>query len=156
MEIHKNKEFHELQVNVCFNYSMCYWTLIYAFGNCREIISKMICKNLILKIFIWFSPIVFFPWYYPQIYIWDICVVAKSCPTLYDPMDYSLPGSPVHGIFQARILEWITISSSRGSSWPSWGICRGIYPYISYGFFYSCFSSWCILYSLLLREKYNH
>ena len=33
-------------------------------------------------------------------------------------MDYSLPGSPVHGISQARILEWVAISFSRGSSWP--------------------------------------
>ena len=32
--------------------------------------------------------------------------VAQSCPTLSDPMDYSLPGSSVHGIFQARELEW--------------------------------------------------
>ena len=40
--------------------------------------------------------------------------VAQSCPTL--SMDCSLPGSSVHGIFQARILEWVAISSSRGSS----------------------------------------
>ena len=33
-------------------------------------------------------------------------VVAQSCPTLRDPMDYSLPGSSIHGILQARILEW--------------------------------------------------
>ena len=32
--------------------------------------------------------------------------VAQSCPTLSDPMDYSLPGSSVHGVFQARVLEW--------------------------------------------------
>ena len=32
--------------------------------------------------------------------------VAQSCPTLSDPMDHSLPGSSVHGIFQARVLEW--------------------------------------------------
>ena len=32
--------------------------------------------------------------------------VAQLCPTLRDPMDYSLPGSPIHGIFQARVLEW--------------------------------------------------
>ena len=32
--------------------------------------------------------------------------VAQSCPTLSDPMDYSLPGSSTHGIFQARVLEW--------------------------------------------------
>ena len=44
--------------------------------------------------------------------------VAQSCPTLCDPMDCSLPGSSVHGIFQARVLEWVAISFSRGSSWP--------------------------------------
>ena len=44
--------------------------------------------------------------------------VAWLCPTLFDPMDYSLPGSSVHGIFQARVLEWVAISFSRGSSWP--------------------------------------
>ena len=38
--------------------------------------------------------------------------VAQSCPTLCDPMNYSLPGSSVHGIFQARILEWVAISYS--------------------------------------------
>ena len=46
---------------------------------------------------------------------------AKSlqlCPTLYDPMDYSPPGSSIHGILQARILEWVAISFSRGSSLP--------------------------------------
>ena len=41
---------------------------------------------------------------------------VQSCPTLCDPMDYSLPGSSVYGIFQARILEWVAISLSRGSS----------------------------------------
>ena len=44
--------------------------------------------------------------------------VAQSCPTLCDPMDCSLSGSSVHGIFQARVLEWIAISFSRGSSRP--------------------------------------
>ena len=42
--------------------------------------------------------------------------VAQSCPTLCDPMDCSLSGSYTHGIFQARVLEWIAISFSRGSS----------------------------------------
>ena len=46
------------------------------------------------------------------------CLVAKSCPTLSNFMDCSLSGSSVHGISQERILEWVTISSSRGSSWP--------------------------------------
>ena len=38
---------------------------------------------------------------------------AQSCPTLSDPMDYSLPRSSVHGIFQARVLEWVAIAFSR-------------------------------------------
>ena len=38
--------------------------------------------------------------------------VAQSCPTLHDPMDCSLPGSSVHGIFQARVLEWVAIAFS--------------------------------------------
>ena len=44
--------------------------------------------------------------------------VAQLCPTLCNPLDCSLPGTSVHGIFQARVLEWIAISFSRGSSRP--------------------------------------
>ena len=44
--------------------------------------------------------------------------VAQSCPTLWDPVDCSPPGSSIHGILQARILEWVAISFSRGSSQP--------------------------------------
>ena len=48
-----------------------------------------------------------------------VCMlVTQLCPTVCDPMDYSLPGSSVYGILQARILEWIAILFSRGSSWP--------------------------------------
>ena len=47
-----------------------------------------------------------------------VCSVAKLCLTLCDPMDCSPPGSSVHGIFHARILEWVAISSSRGSCLP--------------------------------------
>ena len=39
--------------------------------------------------------------------------VPQSCPTLCDPMDYSLSGSSVHGILQARVLEWVAISFSK-------------------------------------------
>ena len=42
--------------------------------------------------------------------------VAQSCPTLSDPMDYSLSGSSIHGIFQARVLEWVAISTLPSSS----------------------------------------
>ena len=44
--------------------------------------------------------------------------VVQSCPALCDPMDCSLSGSSLHGIFQARILEWVAISFSRRSSQP--------------------------------------
>ena len=44
--------------------------------------------------------------------------VAQSCPTLCDPMDCSPPGSSIHGILQARVLEWVAISFSRESSRP--------------------------------------
>ena len=46
------------------------------------------------------------------------CLVAKLCLTLCDPVDCSLSGSSIHGISQTRILEWVVISSARGSSWP--------------------------------------
>ena len=44
--------------------------------------------------------------------------VAQSWPTLCDPMDCSLPGSSIHGIFQARVLEWVAICFSRAPSQP--------------------------------------
>ena len=59
---------------------------------------------------------------------WDFSrnsVRAQSCPTLWDPMVCSLPGSSVHGIFQARLLDWVATSYSRGS-WPrdqTWVSC---------------------------------
>ena len=43
-------------------------------------------------------------------------LLAQSCPILCNPTDCSLPGSSVHGILQARILEWVAIYFSRGSS----------------------------------------
>ena len=58
--------------------------------------------------------------------------VTQLCLTLCDPMDCSPPGSSLHGIFQARILEWVAISSSMGSSQcrdqthVSWISCRQI------------------------------
>ena len=51
------------------------------------------------------------------------CAQSLSCVQPCNPMDCSPPGSSVHGIFQARILEWVGISYSRGSSWPRDGTC---------------------------------
>ena len=63
------------------------------------------------------------------------CVLTHSAVTLCDPMDCSLPGSSVHGIFQARILEWVAISYSRGSSWSRDQTC------VSY---VSCIGRWVL------------
>ena len=47
-----------------------------------------------------------------------VCVISHfSCVQLCDPMDGSPPGSPIHGVLQARTLEWMAMSPSRGSSW---------------------------------------
>ena len=48
----------------------------------------------------------------------ELCMCTQSCLTLVDPIDCSLPGSSVHGLFQARILKQVVISLFRGSSWP--------------------------------------
>ena len=64
-----------------------------------------------------------------------MCSVAQSCPTLYDPMDCSPPGSSVHGILQARILEWVAISFSRGSSRPRDQTASFASPALAGGFF---------------------
>ena len=53
-------------------------------------------------------------------FLFSVCCakLLQSCPTVCDPTDCSPPGSSVHGILQAGILEWLAMPSSRGSSWP--------------------------------------
>ena len=51
-------------------------------------------------------------------FLQSVCEVAQSCPILCNPVDWSLPGSSVLEIFQTRVLDWIAISFSRGSSRP--------------------------------------
>ena len=59
-----------------------------------------------------------------------LCVLAtQSCPVLCDPLDYSSPGFPVLGILQARILEWVSMPSSKGSNVGS------MLPALTGGFF---------------------
>ena len=61
----------------------------------------------------WKSPASQFP------FILYVCVlVTQSCPDLCDPIDCSPPGSSVHEILEARILEWVAVPFSRASSWP--------------------------------------
>ena len=72
-------------------------------------------------------------------YLWTWCEskVAQSCLTLCNHMDCNLPGSFVHGIFQARILEWVAISCSR-RSYPTQGLnpdlphCRQMLYHLSH------------------------
>ena len=54
----------------------------------------------------------------PDVGLMQASEVAQPCPTLCDPMDCSLPGASVHGIFQARVLKWVATAFSRGSSQP--------------------------------------
>ena len=65
----------------------------------------------------------------------DVFVLTQSCPTLFHPVDWGLPGSSVHGIFQARILEQVAISYSRGSSQPWDRTCVSCVSCIANGFF---------------------
>ena len=51
-------------------------------------------------------------------YMYTCAKSLQSCLTLWDPMECSLPGSSVHGILQARILEWVSVPSSTGSAQP--------------------------------------
>ena len=60
-----------------------------------------------------------------------VCSVTQLCPTLCNPMDCSPPGFSVHGILQARILEWVAMPSSRG-------YCRWILHQLSYQGSTSC------------------
>ena len=58
--------------------------------------------------------------YAPNMMLLFGCLVTKSCTTVYNPMNCSLPGSSVHGISQTRILEWIAISFSTGDLPPKY------------------------------------
>ena len=74
-----------------------------------------------------------------KIYSCCCCLVTKSCPTFCNATDSSLPGFSVHGVSQARILKWVAISFSRGSSWSRDRTCV------------SCVG-WWILYHWATRE----
>ena len=90
-------------------------------------ILSSVCEEQQIKF--WRSPVPLYDlvrwcWTFPHEVKLSTCwmskwvIVSQLCPTLCDPMDYSLPGSSVRGILQARILEWVTIDFSRGSSQP--------------------------------------
>ena len=76
-------------------------------------------ENMYMYICIWMYMYTLIIYILIHLYIYEwVNEVAQSCPTLCDPMACSLQGSSVHGIFQERVLEWVAISFSRGSSRP--------------------------------------
>ena len=78
------------------------------FKDCLLVISQ---KNLGKK-----NVVIISEYAYPIVHFSEMCVL--SYVQLCDLMDGSLPGSSAHGILKARILEWVAMFSSRGSSWP--------------------------------------
>ena len=70
----------------------------------------------------------------------EVCMlIAQLCLTLSDPMDYSLLGSSVHGILQARIWQWLAMPSSRGSSQPRY---QTQVSHIAGRFFFTIRATW--------------
>ena len=84
------------RTNLVNPYSSFFW-------SCQHLFWNMFYESF-LSIFYWYAHC--------------CCSVSQLRPTLCDPMDYSPPGSSVHGILLAKILEWVAISFSRGSSPP--------------------------------------
>ena len=85
------------------------WALGLVISCDKLILYKYICY---LYVYLWHINIL----RHLHLYMKGVCV--QLCLTYCDSRDCSLSGSAVHGISQARILEWAAISSSRGSSWP--------------------------------------
>ena len=70
------------------------------------------------------------------------CALSSSCPTLYDPVNCSLPRSSVHGILQERILEGVAVPSSKGSSWPRDQVLISLPSPALAGRFFTSSASW--------------
>ena len=95
---------------------------------------------------------------YSLIFEWH--VHAQVCLALCDPVDCSAPGFSVHGIFQARIPEWVAISLSRGSSRPKDQICVSCVSCIGRRILYHCASwqqnLWLLIMNLLVLSHSKH
>ena len=85
-------------------------------GKTIELFFSTSPKTLVYEI--WYGTSVQTSWAQHQVQDFLYVLVPRSCPTLCDLMDCSPPDSSIHGIFQARILEWGAISFSRGSPRP--------------------------------------
>ena len=106
--------------------------LLCALQNCLNLITgSEVAKTFISFLLLWSLGITHCILFEVKVKV----LVAHLCLTLYDPMDCSLPGSSIHGILQARILEWVAIPFSRASAQPrdQTQVSR-----IAGGFFTSC------------------
>ena len=106
-------DFHFHSIHYIMHYHLLFFFFLQ--GSLREVISKLVSRMVILPL------VILLPTFFGLVYLLvghPCYLVTKLCPTLYYPMNCSLPGSSVRGISQARILEWVAISSSRGSSPP--------------------------------------
>ena len=98
--------------------------------------------------------------YDKEIYIYSFVrnyqvLVTRSCPTPCNPMTCSLPGSSIYGIFQTRILKWVTISFSRGYSQPrdqTWVCCIAVRLFTTWALYQltpNCLSKWLCHFAFL-------
>ena len=97
-------------------YTVCpFWIDCFSLSTILSIIQMAVCVSCML----WcgYATVSLIVHLFKSTWLLLVCSVAQSRPTVCDPGDCSPPGSSVHGISQARILEWLAISSSRGSSW---------------------------------------
>ena len=130
----------------------CAWEL----SNCLPIpyhshIPKIVLNNL-CSVSYCFQHHLETPWFkevgcqHIKVIICCCCVCVQSSPILCDPMDCSLPGAS-DGIFQARVLEWVAILSSRGSSWPRDQTCVSLI---------SCIAGEILTSELSGRQQFNN
>ena len=96
----------------------CIFLYLSPFSYCYTQIYKHLYKGGYNGLF-YKNKIILQVWYVMRKYEMKWSEVAQSCPALCDPIDCGLSGSSIHGIFQARILEWVAISFSTGFSRPS-------------------------------------
>ena len=114
----------------------------------------IVIPEMWIKKISWILPQVCFSWtvlslalgmalsFSSEVTMWSESEVVQWCPALCNPMGCSLPGSPVHGIFQARVREWAAISFSRGSSQhgdQTWASCIADRRFTVWATRYKCF-----------------
>ena len=139
--------FHYVHIPSCVTYSCCFWCDFHSYAFIILNFFQMLLQVIFYFLLIFHTPIFDCLISFlsllkkPKFSFFkngEMCVCAQSYLTLCDTMDCSLPGSSVHGILQARILEWVAISFSRGSSQPRDWTCISYVSYIGR----------CILYQL--------